>query len=85
MPDDVNRYFEIVLQPKGSERKDIPLTHVVPGDIIRLSAGDLIPADVRLLSARDLFVNQAALTGESLPVETITNAWLAVVPQSKTA
>ncbi len=48
---------------------EIPLTHVVPGDIIHLSAGDIVPADVRMLSAKDLFVNQASLTGESLPVE----------------
>ena len=69
VPDDVSRHFQVILHPKGSEQREVPLTHVVPGDIIRLSAGDLIPADVRLLSARDLFVNQAALTGESLPVE----------------
>ena len=42
---------------------------VVPGDLVRLSAGDLIPADGRLVTARDLFVQQAALTGESLPAE----------------
>jgi Mg2+-importing ATPase len=42
---------------------------VVPGDIIRLSAGDLVPADARLVEARDLHVQQAALTGESLPAE----------------
>jgi magnesium-transporting ATPase (P-type) len=41
----------------------------VPGDIVVLSAGDMIPADLRLLSARDLFVGQAAMTGEALPVE----------------
>jgi len=41
----------------------------VPGDIIRLAAGDMVPADVRVLSAKDLFLNQAALTGEALPVE----------------
>jgi Mg2+-importing ATPase len=41
----------------------------VPGDIVRLSAGDLVPADARLLIARDLYVQQAALTGESLPAE----------------
>ena len=40
---------------------------VVPGDLVRLSAGDMIPADARLLTARDLYVQQAALTGESLP------------------
>ena len=42
---------------------------IVPGDTIHLSAGDLVPADARLLRARDLHVNEAALTGESLPVE----------------
>ncbi len=48
---------------------EVPLAEVVPGDVVRLSAGDLIPADVRLLSAKDLFIIQATLTGESLPVE----------------
>jgi P-type Mg2+ transporter len=42
---------------------------VVPGDVIRLCAGDLVPADARLLGARDLHVQQSALTGESMPVE----------------
>jgi P-type Mg2+ transporter len=42
---------------------------LVPGDVIRISAGDLIPADAQLVEARDLYVQQAALTGESLPVE----------------
>jgi Mg2+-importing ATPase len=42
---------------------------VVPGDVVRLSAGDLVPADARLLESRDLYIQQAALTGESLPVE----------------
>ncbi|HVP11575.1 MAG TPA: HAD-IC family P-type ATPase, partial [Phycisphaerae bacterium] len=42
---------------------------VVPGDIVRLSAGDVVPADARLLESRDLYIQQAALTGESLPVE----------------
>ncbi|HEY3859051.1 MAG TPA: magnesium-translocating P-type ATPase, partial [Gammaproteobacteria bacterium] len=45
------------------------LDELVPGDLVQLSAGDMIPADVRLLSAKDLFINQSALTGESLPVE----------------
>lgn len=48
---------------------DIPLRRVVKGDLVRLSAGDMVPADVRLLESRDLFVNQSALTGESMPVE----------------
>src|SRR5262249_6728016 len=42
---------------------------VVPGDVVRLSSGDLVPADARLLTARDVYVQQAALPGESLPVE----------------
>lgn len=48
---------------------EIPARAVVPGDRIRLAAGDLVPADARLVEARDLHVQQAALTGESLPVE----------------
>ena len=44
-------------------------TEVVPGDCVRLSAGDVVPADARLLQSRDLYVQQAALTGESLPVD----------------
>jgi Mg2+-importing ATPase len=48
---------------------ELPRAALVPGDIIRLSAGDLVPADARLLEAHDLHVQQAALTGESVPVE----------------
>jgi Mg2+-importing ATPase len=48
---------------------DVPLKMLVPGDVIRLGAGDMVPADVRILTAKDLFLNQAALTGESMPVE----------------
>jgi len=48
---------------------DLSLRMLVPGDIIRLGAGDMVPADVRVLTAKDLFLNQAALTGESMPVE----------------
>lgn len=48
---------------------DIPIKELVPGDILVLSAGDMLPADVRILQSKDLFVSQAALTGESLPVE----------------
>jgi len=48
---------------------EIPRQQVVPGDVVRLLAGDLVPADACLLEARDLHVNEAALTGESLPVE----------------
>ena len=54
---------------RGGEWKELRRREVVPGDIVRLSAGDLVPADARLLIARDLYVQQAALTGESLPAE----------------
>jgi Mg2+-importing ATPase len=54
---------------RGGEWKEIQRRDVVPGDIVRLSAGDLVPADSRLLIARDVYVQQAALTGESLPAE----------------
>lgn len=49
--------------------KELPRRVLVPGDLVRLSAGDRIPADARLVYARDLHVQQAALTGESAPVE----------------
>jgi Mg2+-importing ATPase len=49
--------------------QETPISTLVPGDIVYLSAGDMIPADVRLLAAKDLFVSQAMLTGESIPVE----------------
>lgn len=45
------------------------ITDVVPGDVIRFSAGDMLPADVRFISTKDTFLSQAALTGESVPVE----------------
>ncbi len=54
---------------RGGEWKEIQRRDVVPGDIVRLSAGDLVPADARLLIASDLYVQQSALTGESLPTE----------------
>ncbi|AGT11351.1 Mg2+-importing ATPase (plasmid) [Paracoccus aminophilus JCM 7686] len=49
--------------------REIPMAEIVIGDIVRLSAGDMIPADLRLIESRDLFISQAALTGEALPVE----------------
>ena len=53
----------------SSSPHEIAIRDLVPGDIVTLSAGDMIPADCRVLTARDLFVSQAAMTGESLPVE----------------
>lgn len=55
---------------RGDEgKKEVPLAEIVPGDIIYLSAGDMIPADVRIIACKDLFVSQASLTGESEPLE----------------
>lgn len=50
-------------------RQELPLDEVVVGDVIHLSAGDMIPADLRIVFAKDLFIGQSALTGESEPVE----------------
>ncbi|MGC1548430.1 MAG: magnesium-translocating P-type ATPase [Rhodanobacter sp.] len=52
-----------------SERIEVPVGELVAGDIVHLAAGDMVPADMRLLTAKDLFISQAILTGESLPVE----------------
>ncbi len=49
--------------------KEKNMKDLVPGDVINLSAGDVVPADIRLISCKDLFVSQSALTGESMPVE----------------
>ncbi|AXK57309.1 magnesium-translocating P-type ATPase [Pseudomonas protegens] len=49
--------------------REVPMRELVVGDIIQLSAGDMIPADIRLIESRDLFISQAVLTGEALPVE----------------
>jgi P-type Mg2+ transporter len=59
---------------RASVRRDgtcvsLPIDQLVPGDVVELRAGDLVPADARLLESRDLFVNQALLTGESYPAE----------------
>ena len=53
---------------------EIAMDEVVPGDIVRLSAGDMLPADLRFLTAKDTFIAQAALTGESNPVEKFVEA-----------
>ncbi len=54
---------------RDAVEKTLPVTQVVPGDIINLSAGDLIPADGRIITSKDLFINQSMLTGESYPAE----------------
>ncbi|RMA79077.1 Mg2+-importing ATPase [Metamycoplasma subdolum] len=68
-----NKLIEIIETTSLVERdgvlKEIPLDEIVVGDIIHLAAGDIIPADVRILQAKDLFVSQSSLTGESEPLE----------------
>ncbi len=59
---------------KGSRQREVPIASLVPGDIVHLSAGDMIPADVRLLTSKDLFVSESALTGEAMPVEKYSTA-----------
>ncbi|MBS1921485.1 MAG: magnesium-translocating P-type ATPase [Bacteroidetes bacterium] len=68
----------------GEGKKEIHIRELVPGDIIYLSAGDMIPADCRILQSKDLFISQSILTGESLPVEkrdlsTIVQSNIAVI------
>jgi Mg2+-importing ATPase len=54
---------------RDGREQEMPVAELVPGDIVRLNAGDLVPADARLLEVKDLHVRESALTGESLPVE----------------
>ena len=54
---------------REGKEMEIPIKFLVPGDIVLLGAGNMVPADIRILSAKELFINQSALTGESLPVE----------------
>ena len=59
---------------RDGARQDIHLADLVPGDIITLAAGDIVPADARVIQARDFFVDESALTGESFPVEKTAQA-----------
>lgn len=61
--------YGIDIQNQSNHQFEMPIQYLVPGDVILLSAGDMIPADCRILNAKDLFVSQAAMTGESMPVE----------------
>lgn len=62
----VKTTIEVLREGAGRE---LPITSLVVGDVVRLAAGDMIPADMRILRAKDLFVSQSSLTGESEPVE----------------
>ena len=54
---------------RNGKAKEVKIKEIVPGDIVDLFAGDMIPADLRMISCKDLFINQASLTGESFPIE----------------
>ena len=69
-----NTALDKPLPTHGSQKYEQPLARIVPGDILFLSVGDIVPADVRVLSSKDLFISQASLTGESLPVEKFSAA-----------
>ncbi|MCP9448930.1 MAG: magnesium-translocating P-type ATPase [Nitrospira sp.] len=73
------KFYGVQLHVKPARRAEVPIRFLVPGDVVALSAGDMIPADCRVLAAKDLFVSQAAMTGESMPVEKF-----AVLRDSKT-
>ena len=53
---------------RDGKQEELPITALVPGDLVSMTAGDIIPADARLLSAKDFYVNQSSLTGEPFPV-----------------
>ena len=54
---------------RNGNANELPISELVPGDMIQLSAGDMIPSDVRIIYAKDLFISQSSMTGESEPVE----------------
>ena len=64
-----HNHFETTLYTKDAHKIEVPIKQLVPGDVVVLSAGDMIPADLRLLNAKDLFMSQSAMTGEAMPVE----------------
>jgi Mg2+-importing ATPase len=59
---------------RDGQKKEVDIRSLVPGDVVVLNAGDIIPADLRLLHTKELFVNESSLTGESLPVEKFAQA-----------
>jgi P-type Mg2+ transporter len=65
---------------RDGEAKDIPTEKVVPGDVVRLAAGDVVPGDCRILESKDLFIDEATLTGETFPAEKIPGSLPAETP-----
>jgi len=64
-----SRIYSMATVIRDNEEKDIKTEKVVVGDIVKLNAGSIIPADLKLIETKDLFVNQSVFTGESVPVE----------------
>ncbi|EQF22958.1 magnesium-translocating P-type ATPase [Clostridioides difficile CD160] len=73
LSDMVNTTISVMRDSKGLI--EIPLSDIVVGDIIHIAAGDMIPADVRILQCKDLFVSQSSLTGESEPIEKFSDVY----------
>ena len=67
---------------RNGKAREVKIKELVPGDIVDLFAGDIIPADLRIITCKDLFINQASLTGESFPVEKTSDA---IKPKSRSA
>ncbi len=65
---------------RDAKETDVPIDMIVPGDIVVLNAGDIIPADCLIIESRDMFVNEAALTGETFPVEKEVKILEAITP-----
>ncbi|MEG2192301.1 MAG: magnesium-translocating P-type ATPase, partial [Oscillospiraceae bacterium] len=64
----------IAVQHSSQGKIEIPIEHLVPGDVVYLAAGDMVPGDLRILQAKDLFISQSSLTGESDPQEKLSQA-----------
>ena len=73
------KFYDEEKEETYSEKREIPMDEIVVGDVVYLAAGDMVPADVRIIQAKDLFISQSALTGESEPVEKIANSLPKVV------
>ncbi|QIR75697.1 magnesium-translocating P-type ATPase [Sulfurospirillum diekertiae] len=69
--DEITTQSNHKIHESHSQTIEIAIKKIVPGDIVHLSAGDIIPADLRIISSKDLFLNQASLTGEAMPVEKV--------------
>jgi Mg2+-importing ATPase len=65
---------------RNGKAKEVKIREIAPGDIVDLFAGDMVPADLRIISCKDLFINQASLTGESFPIEKVAEP---IHPESK--